>query len=201
MENSYERILKQFGCQRKGWGVGDGQEQKGEETHTYRIHIPELTETRETLISLGRRGTLVGWPVRVGGQHQSKRTQEWCGTNPGGQPCPLRRVLISPAAGITLQSQEKLSEMFSGHVLHGPHRPPRLQWPTAVPQQCCRSATSPPVQEGPEAGRPDPQLHHKFRCGGLQKVSGMKVYRIMVSVTLNSRLVGGGHQFFLLGSD
>lgn len=155
-------------------GLGGGRRRRSEsgrntylqDTHT----VPELTETGETLISLGRRGTLVGWPVRAGGQDQSKRTEEWCGTNPGGQPCPLRRALISPAARITLESQEKLSEMVSGQVLHGPHRPPcaSLQWPTAVPQ-CCRPATSPPVQEGAEAGRPDPQLHHKFRCGGLQK--------------------------------
>lgn len=125
-------ILKQFGCQRKGWGVGDRGEQKGEETHTYRTHTLSLNSQK-----LGRRGTLVGWPVGAGGQDQSKRTEGWCGTNPGGQPCPLRRVSISPAARMTLKSQEKRSEMVSGHVLHGPHRPPRasLQWPTAVGYQ------------------------------------------------------------------
>lgn len=103
-------------------GLGGGRRrrtERGRNTYLQDTHtVPELTETGETLISLGRRGTLVGWPVRAGGQDQSKRTEGWCGTNPGGHPCSLRRVLISPAVRMTLESQEKLSEMVSGHVLH-----------------------------------------------------------------------------------
>lgn len=80
--------------------------------------------------------------------------------------------------------------MVSGHVLHGPHRPPRasLEWPTAVRYQ------------DEVLSNADPSHPHLCRRGQRQvgrthsstTSSAVEVYRrwIMVSVTLSSRLVG-----------